>query len=228
MLTKRQAKKKPGTRPGQFNREVSQPEARYRFGEGHIARLGALQGYGADTRVKADMHTLQCCLETRKKHGKVPPVQGFVRICSSKNEIVRGQKIAEQPIHIVTQNNPFGNRGTASVGFTVQITDHHTPIVAVADGEIRKGEPGHCGKIDKILSILKSELGDLASVGRIVRLGGYIASAPAFYGQATVLNGASDFMAEVLGERGVHARLAIGVAALPLNAAVELEVIAAA
>ena len=78
------------------------------------------------------------------------------------------------------------------------------------------------------LSVLNAELGGLASVGRIVRLGGYIASAPGFYGQATVLNGASDFMAEVLGERGVHARLAIGVASLPLNAAVELEVIAAA
>ena len=76
------------------------------------------------------------------------------------------------------------------------------------------------------LAVLKAELGGLEAIGRIVRLGGYIASAPGFYGQATVLNGASDFLAAVLGERGIHARLAVGVAALPLNAAVELEVIA--
>lgn len=76
------------------------------------------------------------------------------------------------------------------------------------------------------LSILKAETGDLDRV-KIVRLGGYVASAPGFFDQAKVINGASDLMAEVLGEQGVHARLAIGATSLPLGAAVELEVIAA-
>lgn len=78
------------------------------------------------------------------------------------------------------------------------------------------------------LSVLKAELGDLANIARVVRLGGFVASAPGFVDQAGVVNGASDLMAAVLGDRGVHARLAVGVAGLPLGAAVELEVIAEA
>ncbi len=75
------------------------------------------------------------------------------------------------------------------------------------------------------LSILQAESGDLNAV-RIVRIGGYVCSEKDFTGQAQVVNGASDLFAAVLGERGVHARLAVGVYALPLGAAVELEVIA--
>jgi enamine deaminase RidA (YjgF/YER057c/UK114 family) len=76
------------------------------------------------------------------------------------------------------------------------------------------------------LAVLKAELGSCQDISRIVRLGGYIASAPGFYGQAAVLNGASDLFATVLGDKGIHARLAVGVSALPLNACIELEVIA--
>lgn len=75
------------------------------------------------------------------------------------------------------------------------------------------------------LSILQAESGDLDKI-RIVRIGGYVCSAENFTGQAQVVNGASELFAAVLGERGIHARLAVGVAALPLGAAVELEVIA--
>ncbi len=75
------------------------------------------------------------------------------------------------------------------------------------------------------LSILRAEAGDLDGV-RIVRVGGYVCSSEGFTGQPQVVNGASDLLAEVLGERGIHARIAVGVSALPLNAAVELEVIA--
>ena len=75
------------------------------------------------------------------------------------------------------------------------------------------------------LSILQAESNDLDTV-RIIRIGGYVCSADHFTGQAQVVNGASELFAAVLGERGIHARLAIGVAALPLGAAVELEVIA--
>lgn len=75
------------------------------------------------------------------------------------------------------------------------------------------------------LSILEVEAGSLDCV-RIIRIGGYVCSAPGFKGQAQVINGASDLLAAILGERGVHARLAVGVQALPLGASVELEVIA--
>jgi enamine deaminase RidA (YjgF/YER057c/UK114 family) len=76
------------------------------------------------------------------------------------------------------------------------------------------------------LSVLDAETGNLDHV-TIVRLGGYVASASIFFEQAKVINGASDLMAEVLGDRGIHARLAVGAPSLPLGAAVELEVIAA-
>ncbi len=65
--------------------------------------------------------------------------------------------------------------------------------------------------------------GDLERISRCVKLGGFVASMPDFTGHPVVVNGASDFMGEALGERGVHARAAVGVAALPLNACVEVE-----
>ncbi len=65
--------------------------------------------------------------------------------------------------------------------------------------------------------------GDLERIVQCMRLGGFVASTPDFIGHPQVINGASDFMAEALGERGVHARAAVGVAALPLNACVEVE-----
>ncbi len=65
--------------------------------------------------------------------------------------------------------------------------------------------------------------GDLERVVRCIRLGGFVASTPDFTDHPKVVNGASDFMGEVLGSKGEHARAAVGVAALPLNACVEVE-----
>ena len=65
--------------------------------------------------------------------------------------------------------------------------------------------------------------GDLERIVRCIRLGGFVASTPDFTDHPKVINGASDFMGEVLGERGAHARAAVGVAAFPLNASVEVE-----
>ena len=72
------------------------------------------------------------------------------------------------------------------------------------------------------LSLLDSHVG-LEKVDQVLRLVGYVQSADNFYGQSEVLNGASELLVEILGEKGRHARTAIGVANLPLNAAVELE-----
>ncbi len=67
--------------------------------------------------------------------------------------------------------------------------------------------------------------GDLERIVQCVKLGGFVASTADFTDQPLVINGASDFMGEALGARGVHARAAVGVAALPLNASVEIEAI---
>ena len=77
-----------------------------------------------------------------------------------------------------------------------------------------------------ILSQAKAALGgDLTRIKRVVKLSSFVASAPGFAEQHTVTNGASNLIANVLGEAGKHARAAVGMAALPLNAAVEIEAI---
>jgi enamine deaminase RidA (YjgF/YER057c/UK114 family) len=76
-----------------------------------------------------------------------------------------------------------------------------------------------------ILAQAKAALGDLEKIARIVKITVFVASTPDFTEQHLVANGASDFLAAVLGERGRHARSAVGTASLPLNAPVEIEAI---
>lgn len=66
---------------------------------------------------------------------------------------------------------------------------------------------------------------DIDRVTRVIRVGGFVACAPTFTEQAAVINGASELLAEIFGEEGRHARSAVGVAALPLDAAVEVELL---
>jgi enamine deaminase RidA (YjgF/YER057c/UK114 family) len=74
-----------------------------------------------------------------------------------------------------------------------------------------------------ILAQVKAALGSLDKVARVVRLGGFIAATPDFTQHAAVMNGASDLMVEVFGDKGRHARSTIGVPSLPLDSAVEVE-----
>ena len=74
-----------------------------------------------------------------------------------------------------------------------------------------------------ILAQAKAALGDLDRISRCIRLGGFINAAPGFANLAEVMNGASDFMVDVLGDKGRHARSTVGVAGLPLDSAVEIE-----
>lgn len=76
-----------------------------------------------------------------------------------------------------------------------------------------------------ILAVTKAALGDLEKIGRVVKITCFVASTPDFTEQHLVANGASDFLVEVLGEKGKHARSAVGMACLPLNAPVEIEAI---
>jgi enamine deaminase RidA (YjgF/YER057c/UK114 family) len=76
-----------------------------------------------------------------------------------------------------------------------------------------------------ILAQAQAALSDLGRIRRCIRLGGFVASTPDFTDQHKVVNGASDLIAAALGEAGRHARAAVGVAALPLGAAVEIDAI---
>ncbi|MEU5215131.1 RidA family protein [Streptomyces sp. NPDC020807] len=74
------------------------------------------------------------------------------------------------------------------------------------------------------LAAVKSVAGDLDRIKRVVKVVGFVASAADFTGQPGVINGASELLGAVLGDKGVHARSAVGVAVLPLDAPVEVEV----
>jgi len=76
------------------------------------------------------------------------------------------------------------------------------------------------------LAAAASVVGGLDAIMRIVKVTGFVASAPSFTGQPLVINGASEFLIEVFGEAGRHARSAVGMAALPLDSPVEVELIA--
>jgi len=75
------------------------------------------------------------------------------------------------------------------------------------------------------LAIVRSEVGSLDKVKRIVKMVGHIASAPGFTDQPQVLNGASDLLVQIFGEAGRHARVAVGAAELPRQAPLEIELI---
>lgn len=76
------------------------------------------------------------------------------------------------------------------------------------------------------LAAIKSVIGDLDRITRIVKVVGFVASDPTFIGQPAVINGASELLGSVFGEAGQHARSAVGVAVLPLDSPVEVELIA--
>jgi len=73
------------------------------------------------------------------------------------------------------------------------------------------------------LAAIKGVIGDLDRIKQVVRVVGYVASVPTFTQQPAIVNGASELLLEIFGEKGKHARSAVGMAVLPLNASVEIE-----
>src|ERR1700761_659643 len=88
---------------------------------------------------------------------------------------------------------------------------------------IEQGQAAARGCGINLIAQVKAAVGDLDKVVRVVRLGGFINSAPDFLDGPKVLNGASDLMGAVVGDKGRHARTTVGVASLPADAAVEVE-----
>ncbi|WGW11076.1 RidA family protein [Saxibacter everestensis] len=75
------------------------------------------------------------------------------------------------------------------------------------------------------LAAIKSVIGNLDDIVRVVKVVGFVASDPTFTGQPQVINGASELLGEALGDKGVHARSAVGVAVLPLDSPVEIDIV---
>lgn len=109
-------------------------------------------------------------------------------------------------------------------------------------GPFEDGKIKYCGKLGlelskedgyaaarltavNIISTLKARLGDLDLVEQILKITGYVASTPGFVDMPAVINGASDLLVEVFGDRGRHARTAVSAPALPMNTPVEIEAV---
>ena len=96
-------------------------------------------------------------------------------------------------------------------------------VGAEVDAETAKALAATCAL--NAIAAIKSEVGDLDRVSRVVKVVGFVASDPSFTGQPGVINGASELLAKAFGDKGIHARSAVGVTSLPLDAPVEVEVI---
>jgi len=105
------------------------------------------------------------------------------------------------------------------------LVDGKLPLTGKVGAEVTAEEAKELARTAALngLAAVKSVLGDLDRVKRVIKVTGFVASAPDFTGQPGVVNGASELLGEVLGEAGIHARSAVGVAVLPLDAPVEIE-----
>ncbi|GGP40473.1 RidA family protein [Streptomyces griseoincarnatus] len=105
------------------------------------------------------------------------------------------------------------------------MVDGKLPVTGKVGAEVTPEEAKDLARTCALnaLAAVKSVVGDLDRVARVVKVVGFVASAADFTGQPAVVNGASELLGEVLGDKGVHARSAVGVAVLPLDAPVEVE-----
>ncbi len=108
----------------------------------------------------------------------------------------------------------------------VPIVEGKLPVTGKVGAEVTPEEAAGLARTCALnaLAAVKSVAGDLDRIARVVKVVGYVASAPDFTGQPAVINGASELLGQVLGEAGEHARSAVGVAVLPLDAPVEVEI----
>lgn len=102
-----------------------------------------------------------------------------------------------------------------------------TGLVGEGDGFVAAADAAGYARTCALnaLAAAAAAVGDVDKITGVLRVGGFVASDPAFTGHPVVINGASEVLAEIFGDAGQHARAAVGVAALPLNTPVEVDVI---
>ena len=117
------------------------------------------------------------------------------------------------------------HRGVAYVAGQMPKVDGEVRVFGKAGGEVGLETAREQARVCILqgLACLHAALGDLDRIDQVLRVNGYVASAPGFNQQPGVLDAASELLVQVLGERGRHARSAIGVAELPRNAVVEID-----
>ena len=144
------------------------------------------------------------------------------------------QRLSELGIELPAVATPAGAYVPAVISGNLVFTAGQIPLVdgkLMAEGKVgAEISPEQGREIARrcalnAIAAVKSVIGDLNRVNKVVKVVGFVASVPEFTGQPGVLNGASELLEQVFGEAGIHARSAVGVAALPLNAPVEVELI---
>jgi enamine deaminase RidA (YjgF/YER057c/UK114 family) len=144
------------------------------------------------------------------------------------------QKLAELGLELPNVATPAGAYVPAVSPGNLVLTAGQIPLVdgvMMATGKVgNEISPEFAKEIAQrcalnALAAIKSVLGDLSRVKRVVKVVGFVASTPEFTGQPGVLNGASELLGKVFGDAGLHARSAVGVASLPHDAPVEVELI---
>jgi enamine deaminase RidA (YjgF/YER057c/UK114 family) len=144
------------------------------------------------------------------------------------------QKLAELGLELPNVATPAGAYVPAVISGNLVFTAGQIPLVdgvLMATGKVgNEISPEFAKEIAQrcalnALAAIKGVLGDLSRVKRVVKVVGFVASTPEFTGQPGVLNGASELLGKVFGDAGLHARSAVGVASLPLDAPVEVELI---
>jgi enamine deaminase RidA (YjgF/YER057c/UK114 family) len=144
------------------------------------------------------------------------------------------QKLAELGLTLPSVATPAGAYVPAVISGNLVFTAGQIPLVdgtLMATGKVgNEISPEFAKEIAQrcalnALAAVKSVLGDLSRVKRVVKVVGFVASTPEFTGQPGVLNGASELLGNVFGDAGLHGRSAVGVASLPLDAPVEVELI---
>ena len=145
------------------------------------------------------------------------------------------ERLSELGIQIPDVPTPLGSYKPASVSGSLIFVSGQLPLSGgrlLFEGKVGSDvsveEGMQAARVSSVnaLAVMSKELGGLGRVKKIVKVTGYVASAPGFHNQANVINGASDLLYQVFGEAGRHARAAVGVAELPMNAPVEVELIA--
>ena len=137
-----------------------------------------------------------------------------------------GYTLPEVPVPVAAYVNCVrsGNLLFLSGGLPI---DGERKIIGKVPGDVPIEEAQEGARIIILnrLAVVKQEIGSLDKVKQIVALNGFVNSAPDFYGHPQVVNGASELLIEIFGDKGKHSRTALGVAALPLNVAVEINLI---
>ena len=137
-----------------------------------------------------------------------------------------GLKLPEVPVPVAAYVNCVrsGNLLFLSGGLPI---DGDRKVIGKVPGDVSIEEAQEGARIIILnrLAVVKQEIGLLDKVKQIVALNGFVNSAPDFYGHPQVINGASELLIEIFGDKGKHSRTALGAAALPLNVAVEINLI---